>query len=145
MLQNPLIEKEELERKRKRKRKSPTNPTTPQLPDTLPLLLPNHMPHQPQIQHQALQPRAQTLHIADDLDQVPDKEAAMDGMDRDLDVLDPVEGRVWHLDAEVALQVLAVRARVVAVEVVVVEHGPGFGVDVARGKEDGDGEGFVAP
>ena len=67
----------------------------------------------------------------------------MNGMDRDLDLLDAVQGRVWQqLDAELALQVRAVRARVVAEAVVVVEHRPGFGVELLAGAQDGGVELF---
>ena len=68
----------------------------------------------------------------------------MDRVDSNLDPLDAVESNIKHLDAEGALEMFAVRARVVAKEVVMVEHRPCFFVDLARDTEDGGVENFAA-
>ena len=97
------------------------------------------MSSQAQIQNESLQPRSQSLDIVDDLDEVANEEAAMDGVNPNLNLLDPVEGAIGHFDAQVALQVLAVRARFVAVKVVLIENGACFSVDLARDAEDAGG------
>ena len=61
------------------------------------------MSNQAQIQNESLQPRSQGLDVADDLDEVANEEAAMDGVNSDLDLLNPVKGTIGHFDAQVAL------------------------------------------